>query len=519
MRLVWCALLTTLLLPAASEAQLAPIGIPRGLLRFGIDGSFAYANERFNDGTRASLGGNFTSPALGSDQIPTLAEADQRIAVLLNQPSYKLNLGASSGTAQVSTGTGAFSIGLGITRGLAIYGRLPIVSTWWRQAVSIDTATSTAGVNLADPVIGNTTGASVAESFFTEFNTSLAALQQRIAAGVYDGDPTQKALAIQTLTSGTALSDSLSALISNAGTASPFLPLAASSAGQTLSGQVTSVQAALDGLGAGGFTAALPLPTDPAQASDLNSYATAASGSIGYSSLANSKRTGIGDVEVGAVYTAIDHWNADAGRGVRLAASGTVRFPTGAVALPTDPFGVSLGAGTPAVGFGLALDLGGGRFGARISGGYLLQLSGDFTRRVGSPLTAMVPRSATANVTVNPGDQVRISVAPFLRLARAFGVVGSAVWLNQGTDDVRYATTADSVPGVPASLLAQGTGASRLLMSIGVTYSSPGTRADGTAGMPIDAGWRWETTVASSGGIATSWSAIVFFAQVYAKLW
>ncbi len=184
MRLVWCALLTTLLLPAASEAQLAPIGIPRGLLRFGIDGSFAYANERFNDGTRENLGANFTSPALGSDQIPTLAEADQRIAVLLNQPGYKLNLGASIGTAQVSSGTGAFSIGLGITRGLAIYGRLPIVSTWWRQGVSIDTATSTAGVNQADPVIGNTTGASVAESFFTEFNTSLAGLEQRIASGV-----------------------------------------------------------------------------------------------------------------------------------------------------------------------------------------------------------------------------------------------------------------------------------------------------------------------------------------------
>ena len=519
MRLVWCALLTMLVLPAAGEAQLAPIGIPRGLLRVGVDGSFAYANERFNDGTRESLGANFTSPALGSAQIPTLAEADQRIAVLLNQPGYKLNLGASIGTAQVSSGTGAFSMGLGITRGLAIYGRLPFVSTWWRQAVSIDTATSTAGVNLADPVIGTTTGASVAESFFTEFNSSLAGLEQRIVTGVYDGDPTTKALAIQTLASGAALSDSLSALITNAGTASPFLPLASSGAGQTLSGQVSSVQQALDGLGAGGFTAALPLPTDPAQATDLNSYATAAAGSIGYSSLTNSQRTGIGDVEVGAVYTAIDHWDADAGRGLRLAAIGTVRFPTGQVARPTDPFGVSLGAGTSAVGFGMVLDLGGGMVGARISGGYLLQLPGDFTRRVASPYTAIVPRSATADVTVNPGDQIRIGVAPFLRLARAFGMVGSAVWLNQGTDNVQYATAADSVPGVPSSLLAEGTGASRFLLSIGVTYSTPGTRADGTGGVPIDAGWRWETTIASSGGITTNWSAIVFFAQVYAKLW
>ena len=131
----------------------------------------------------------------------------------------------------------------------------------------------------------------------------------------------------------------------------------------------------------------------------------------------------------------------------------------------------------------------------------------------------MLPRSSTANVTVNPGDQLRLGIAPYFRLARALGVVASATWLTQGDDDVQYATTADSVPGVPASLLAEGTGASRLLLSIGLTYSSSGQRADGTGGIPLDAGWRWETTVASSGGIATKWSAIIFFARLYAKIW
>ena len=519
MRLGWCALLTTLSIPNAGHAQLAPLGIPRGYFRFEVDGSFAYANERFNDGTRESLGANFSSPGLGSDRIPTLTEADQRIAVLLGQPGYKLDLGVSIGTAQVSSGTGAFTLGIGLTKGLSIFGRLPIVSTWWRQSVSIDTATSSAGVNVADPALGNTDGAATAEAFFSNFNASLAGLQQRISAGDYDADPTEKAVAVQTLASGLALSDSLSALIADAGTASPFLPLASSSAGVTLSGQVTSVQQALDGLGVPGFTQPLPLPIDPAQASDISSYGTSASGPIGYSTLSNSKRTGIGDVEAGAVYTFIDRWNADAARGVRLAASATVRLPTGDVALPTDPFGVSLGAGTPAVGMGVAFDVGGGTFGARISGAYLLQFPGDFTRRVGSPLSGMLPRSATADVTINPGDQVRIGIAPYYRLARALGLVGSAAWLDQGEDDVQYATASDSIAGVPASVMAEGTGASRLLLSIGLTYSSSGQRPDGTGGVPLDAGWRWETTVASSGGIATKWSAIVFFARVYARIW
>lgn len=331
MRLCWCALLTILILPSAAEAQLAPLGIPRGMFRFEVDGSFAYANERFNDGTRESLG-------------------------------------APTGTAQVSTGTGAFTLGIGLTRGLSIFGRLPIVSSWWRQTDLVDTTATRS----------------------------------------------------------------------------------------------------------------------------------------------DSKRTGVGDIDAGAVYTFIDRWNADAARGLRLAASGAFRFPTGAAALPTDPFGVSLGAGTPAIGAGVALDIGGGTFGARLSGAYLYQMSGDFTRRIDS---------TTADVTVKPGNEIRIGVAPYFRLARALGIVGSAVWLSQGKDDVQYTTTADSVPGVPASTLAEGTGASRLLLSIGLTYSSSGQRADGTGGIPLDAGWRWETTVASSGGIATKWSAVVFFARVYAKIW
>lgn len=136
-------LLLLCLVPVRGAAQLAPVGIPRGMFRFEVDGSFQYANDRYNDGTKESLGANFTSAALGAAEIPTLAEADARIAVLLGDPGYKLSLGASVGTAQMSTGTGAFSLGLGITKGLSIFGRLPIVSSWWRQSVSLDTAAPT----------------------------------------------------------------------------------------------------------------------------------------------------------------------------------------------------------------------------------------------------------------------------------------------------------------------------------------------------------------------------------------
>ncbi len=519
MRPGWCLLVCGMLLPPAVEAQLAPLGIPHGLIRIDVDGSFAYANERYNDGTLESLGANFNSPALGADIIPGVADADQRLAVLLNDPAYKLNLGASVGTGQVSTGTGALGIGLGITKGLTLFGRVPIVRTTYRQSVAIDTAKSGAGLNLADPALGAASAPGPAQAFFDNFNGAIGTLEANLASGLYDGDPTTRARAVQTIASGHALSDSLGALIIADGTASAFLPLFSSAAGQVLNGQVLSIQQTMAGLGVQSFSDAIPLPATPATGADLATYATSPAGPIADSSLTSGSRTGIGDVQVGAVYTAIDKWDAHTARGSRLAATLVVRIPTGTVASPNDPFGATTGAGTVAVGIGAAFDLGRGTFGARFSANYLLQMSGAFTRRVGTMTTALIPSSYIADVNINPGDELQLAFTPFYRLAPDFGLVGSATWITRGTDDVQYASPADSIPGVPASLLAEGTGASRLLLSLGVTYASSGQKADGTNGKPLDAGVRWETTVASSGGIVAKWSSLIFFVRVYGKLW
>ena len=356
--------------PPPAEAQLAPLGIPRGMFRFEIDGSFAYANERFNDGTRESLGANFTSPGARLRPDPHARGG---------RPAHR----GAAGPARLQAGSRCFDRhGAGVERHRGVQPRhrasprgsqssaaLPFVSTWWRQTVSIDTATSNAGVNLADPAIGNTAGASVAAVLLQQVQHVAGRLEatHRVGRCTTATRPRRRSR-IQTLASGVALSDSLSALITDAGTASPFLPLASSSAGQTLSGQVTSVQQALDGLGVPGSPPRCRCRPTPRRPADLDSYATSPAGPIGYSSLrqqqAHRHRRRGSRCRVHRDRPLECRCRA---RGLRLAAIGTVRLPTGAVALPTDPFGVSLGAGTPAVGIGLALDLGGGTFGARFS--------------------------------------------------------------------------------------------------------------------------------------------------------
>ena len=401
---------------------------------------------------------------------------------------------------------------------------MPIVSTWWRQTVAIDTTTSDAGLNAADPAIGTTAGASTAEAFFSQLQRALSPnCRQRITSGVYDGDPAAKALAIETLASGRALSDSLGALIIDAGTASAVPAALCERRGTGTERPGAVLQQTLAGLGVPASPIAIPLPTDtrnrrrPHHVRDVASPAQSVT-----LSLTNSSRTGIGDVEVGAVYTSIDQWDADTARGSRLAATIVVRIPTGTVASPTDPFGATIGAGTPAVGIGAGI-----RPGPRDIRRPLQRRITCCRCRELSPggsaalLDGALPSSAsTADVTVNPGDQLRLAITPYFRLARDFGVVGSATWITRrATDDVQYAIAADSVPGRPGLTAGRGHWCVTAAAVDRGHLLVVGSAADGTGGIPLDAGWRWETTVASSGGIATKWSAIIFFAGCTRRLW
>ncbi len=516
------AIVALLSLPLTLEAQLAPLGVPRGTVRMDVGGDFAWAHDRFNDGTRESLSASLTSPALGQVAITTLADADNRLAILLGINNYQMNLGRSTGSAQFSRTSGALGLALGITRQVTLYGRMAIVDAWNRQRVGIDTVNSLgdAGVNAASPVLGDATGQGVADQFFTSFEGALSALESRIAAGDYDGNPATRDLAIQTLASGRAFEDSLQALVLNPETAAPFLPLLSSVPGSTLNGRVTSLQQTLTTqLGVPGFTEAIPLPELHSTGDDIGRYATAPNGPVAYTNFTNSRLTAPGDVTVGAVITAVDRWNPATARGVRIAIDGSALIPTGDDAVPTDALRTSTGAGTTVLRGLAAVDVGWGALGMRLQGGYSARLGTTVTRRIGTPVQALVPAIRTANLEQSGGAEFRVGVQPYIRLARAFGVVLSADYVSRSDEQFTYATAADSVPGLPASLLNEGTGASRVVLGVGMAYSGIGGRPDTSSVRPLDAGWKWETVVASSGGIVTKWTAIQVFFRYYAKIW
>jgi hypothetical protein len=499
--------------PAA--AQLPDLGAPRGVLRLQIGGDFASANDQFDDGASQPYRAQFSASAVGAAFYPDLAPTQARIASLSGLGSYVLSIGQSTMRAQASVGTLRLGATLGISSKLSVFGMVPIV----RQQVSVnyafDSTGANAGYNPADPVFGTPTGAADVTAFLNEFRVALDSLDTRLTAGYYDTTG-NKALAEATLADGTAYLAGLDSLFVVPDAASAFVPLAGSAAGQSMSGEVTATQAALAALSIPSFTQPLPLPTEALTRSDYDQFLTSPAGPIGSAAFSDYTSFLLGDVELGAVYTLIDRWNRpDHPGGLRLAARGLVRLPTGYEPLPNDFVSLPTGGGQTDIQLSLVADVGGGHFGARFEGTYNDQLSGTFLRRITLPSQPIPWRNRSASVQQDPGNEILLSASPYFQLAPGFALTGVVRYWSHGADAVEYASGSPTVPGVSASDLAVDTQRSATIVGGGISYA-PTQRG---AKVPLDAFWLYEAVVAASGGVVPKAATIRMGLRVPVRLW
>jgi hypothetical protein len=501
------AVLACLLVPSALRAQLAPVGVPAGILRVDLDGALESWDQRWRDGAREPLGADLSSPAAGSDLFPSLGDADARIGRITGLPDFRLNLGTLTTDAVADVGRGSLGLALGLTRSLTVFGNIPLVQARVQSAIQLDAATADAGVN---------PGAAEEAGFFQELDASLTALSGRIAAGDFDADPALKARAQATLDAGSALRSDLFGLLADPVTASPFVPTATSPAGTAIGSRVAGLQTTLaTDFGVAGFTTGVALPDTPVTRDDIVGLLGDPAGPIVLRT-AESKVTFRGDAEAGLALTLADHWDRGARRGgFRAAVEGLVRFPTGRVARPDRLLALGTGDGQTDVELRLTTDLGAGRWGLRAEGMYNRQLAADYLVRVAPPTQPLAGIDLLSVVRRDPGDVVSLAVRPFFRLAPTLAIQGSAMRWSRGADEVGYLTPADSVPGVSASVVAQDTKASATVLGIGITYSSPGRLRPGGKGLPVDASWTYERVVAASGGIVPDRHAVRARLRVY----
>lgn len=500
-------------------AQLPPVTVPKGHWRAEISGAFVVADYRLRNGMRESLGLDFSRGELGSSFFPALEPADSLLRKITDLNDARVALGETSASWAVTTGTFGLGLAYGVFSKFSVSVHVPIIRRKVRSTFGLDPAFANSGFNPADQTFGDSFGQAQTNTFFSQFTGAMAQLQQRLASGAYDGDPAQKALAEQTLASGTVFRDDLFALILDGTTASPFLPTRLSVVGNTIIGKVTAIQGTLVGLGITTFNTAPALPADPLDEEGLNNFIDNAAGPVA-GTLSTPSLSSLGDIEIGAAYSIVDQLGvAGARRGFRLAAQGLVRLPTSALDDPARFFDVGTGDRQPDVEGSLVGDALWGFFGARAVAGYTLQLSGNANKRISQPDQPIAYANTLAAVSRTPGNIMTLGVAPFVRLAETFAVTGGVTWRKKGSDQVSLFGDQAEIPNAPASLLELETDGSWTTAALGLTFSSPLTTRDGKEKAPLDAGMLWEGVVGSSGALRVPQTAGVrFWLRIYGRL-
>jgi hypothetical protein len=489
-------------------AQLPPVGVPAGVVRLDLDGSLETFDRRFLHGNRESYAADLSSPALGSDRIPSLADADARVGRIIGNASYRLNLGGLATDAMADVGKGSLGLSLGLTDQITVFGRLPLVRTRAQSTMRLDPASADAGLN---------PDAATHAAFFGGFDAALATLSSKLAAGDYNADPARLALAQATLTAGTALRADLFGLLADSATASPAVPTSTSSTGAAVLAQITGLQNILaSSLDVPGFTDVPALPADPLGDDGLRQIL---GGPLALR-VGQSQMTFRGDAEAGAALTLVDRWDPGLRRGgFRLAVSALVRFPTGRLDQTDRPLDIGTGDGQTDIQVDAVADLGAGRFGARLGGSYVRQLASDVLARVTPPSQPFVGPDRLARVRHDPGDILALEARPFYRLARTLALqAGVQHWIRKG-DQVSYSTPADALPGVDATPLAEDSEVNASVLSVGITYANPGGLRPGGTGMPVDATWTYERVLRAGGGRVPDSHAVRGRLRVYFGLW
>jgi hypothetical protein len=500
-----------LLAPPAAVAQLAPVGLPPGVFRLEADGFLETWEEEYLDGDTRPLGSRLAASALGSSLLPSLADAETRIREITGLTAFQLNLGNLTADAHADRGFANLGGTLGLTRSIAIFGRMPLVRSRIQFELTLDPAGANAGLN---------PGAAAQDGFFQQFDAALGTLASRIAAGTYDGDPAQRAAADAALAEGTALRDDLFGLLADGESAALFVPTATSDAGSAIVSRVGGLQTTLStGLGVEGFTTPPALPASTATANELEGFVSDPFGPVGLRA-GQSLISFRGDAEAGVALTLADRWDLQGRRGgLRAAVEGLIRFPTGVRARTDRLLALGTGDGQTDLEVRATVDAGSGAWGVRLEGGYSRQLAGDIVARIAAPGQPFPGTDLLAELTLDPGDVVTLAARPFFRLARTIALIGTLEHSARGEDEVSYRDEAGAIPGVDAGVLGADTDASATVAGIGITYSNLGGLRPGGRGLPVDAGWSYERVLRASGGIAPSVHRLRARLRVYFGIW
>ncbi len=489
---------------APVSAQILPLTVPRGKLRWDFAGRFESFDWRWRDGIREEAAGDFNNKSLDRNFVPGLGDAEDRIKRIAGI-NASLSLGTSQASEIVNRGMLGIGGAIGVTNRITVFGMVPIVRIQVRPIFAITSTGANAGLSPNNSTTLN------------QLAVAVDSLRKLINNHQYDSDPTLKALAQTTLDQAVDLQGLLTTPV-----VARFLPLSGSAIGSALLAGISTFQQNMHGpLGLSIFNALPSLPSSGITNAQFDQYITDPNGPIAAQSLTAVPETiYVGDIEVGAVLGLFDRFpKSDLGVGARSALVGTVRLRTARLASPTRFFDLGTGDRQPDVQVDWVTDLARGRLGARLAASYNLQLPGNQNRRVTNPNDPIALASALAAVRRDPGDELRLTARPFIRLAPYLSLYAGVEYWKKGEDKWTYLPGQDSVAGVDISVLGLGSKSNALLLSGGISYTHSGLNKYGGLKLPLDASLRYERVARSTLGVFPDGNVVSINLRFYSGLW
>lgn len=541
-----CAMLAISLRPTALLAQaVAGVGedaipVPRGSLRIGTGGLWNdYRDAWSRDGLGGAYGkgplmGALNTERLGTGILATLSDAEVALRTLTGQSSFQLSMGPLEARGQVRQSIAPITLDYGVTRRLSVRLVVPYVES--RDATQFILNRTGLGANVgANPAFGPTGAAARAQNgaLVTQIataRTQLAAEITRCANVEATGCDAIRANPAGAQALLSRAQDVRSALLTVYGDASrggsPVVPITGSALHTSILGTMTALREEFSAFGVAALTAAGPSPAaliyGPAGIANI---ASDTAFGVGYERLGDTRRAGIGDVDLTATWLLWDSFRADQvarlltpRRGLRSTITGGWRFGTAGADRTEDAFDVPIGEGANALLLRSTTDV-------LFNGWAWMSATLRLVRPLEDEVVTVAPARDIASTFSGPlivapatralGQRLDVELIPRIAVGSFFGLSAGLIHRRWSDDQFTVASSSGDTPNDLA--LTTWTVPSRSLTSatVGVTFSSLASFARRRARIPAEVIYTHQFPLSGSGGFVPAVSSDRLELRVY----
>lgn len=516
-------------LPSPAQESDSPL-VPRGRLRIEVAPRFMAWDSRFGlrmeDGREVEeeepLGFDLTSPAVGTDLFPEAAPLEGVIRSALDDPDYRLRLGALRTSISKDRLRIPIRADVGITDWLTVGAMVPMVKSRADAAISL-VADSTVNVGLS-PLATDPTAV---DAFLADFQGALVAWEQRtdeICTSDGETSPT-----CQDARDFLAEATNFHSATAGGYLLLGFLPLSGSAGGDALLARLEELASGFTSRGVDGAPSTMPLASEPLDRAGFQSLVTGF-GIDAHHGLETWR--GIwepGDAELSAAVRLLrgvvrDSVSAPARLRYQVGVGALLRLPTGRPDSASNFVDLGSGDGQTDVelrGFG-QLVLGSW---AGVAGDvrYGMQREGRRVRRASAPSHVLVPATRELELTWTPGAYLDAEIVPRFYLTPELSVGLRYRYYSKDADVYEVVTgpTIDPDPEIVAAvdLLELETEETLQEAGLGIVYSTLDAWREGRTRVPFEAQAVYRRPISGSGGMTPKATRIQVGLRLFWQIW